>query len=64
MMIGLLFLAAAILGTVYVFFALVRRSASSEAPKGEDALQILNRRYAAGEINAEEYARVKKDLQS
>jgi uncharacterized membrane protein len=63
MMIGLPFLAVAILGAVCLISALVRRSASSGAAQGEDALQILKRRYAAGEINAEEFARVKKDVQ-
>jgi putative membrane protein len=33
-------------------------------PKKDKAVDILRKRYAAGEINAEEFAQKKKDLES
>ncbi|MDA8325039.1 MAG: SHOCT domain-containing protein [Nitrospiraceae bacterium] len=49
-----------ILGIVYLVKALAGRGA---APlKEETPLDILKKRYAKGEIDAEEFARRKKDL--
>jgi putative membrane protein len=50
-----------ILGIVYLVKALAGRGAS---PKEETALDILKKRYARGEIDAEEFARKKRDLES
>ena len=33
-----------------------------DAQRSETALEILNRRYAGGEISKEEYERIKKDI--
>ena len=49
-----------ILGIVYLVKALTGRGAS---PKEETPLDILKKRYAKGEIDAEEFARRKKDLE-
>ena len=57
------FWALVICGIVY----LVKNSSKqiSEEPKKQDAaMDILRKRYAAGEINAEEFAQKKKDLES
>ena len=50
-----------ILGIVYLVKALAGRGAS---PKEETALDILKKRYARGEIDAEEFAKRKRDLES
>lgn len=50
-----------ILGIVYLVKAIAGRGASS---KEETPLDILKKRYARGEIDAEEFARKKKDLES
>lgn len=51
----------AILGIVYLVKAIAGRGVSS---KEETPLDILKKRYARGEIDAEEFARKKKDLES
>ena len=51
-----------ILGIVYLVKAIVGRGAASS--KEETAIDILKKRYARGEIDAEEFARRKKDLES
>lgn len=56
--IHLAFLAAAILGVIWLFKA-VGRPGQSES----DALSILKRRYARGEINSDEYHRMKQELE-
>lgn len=38
------------------------RHGDSREKEGETALKILDRRYASGEINREEYQAMKKDL--
>jgi len=52
-MAGIVFLVKAIIG-----------SRSSTSAKEETAIDILKKRYARGEIDAEEFARRKKDLES
>jgi len=49
-----------ILGIVYLI-KYVAGSAKKEEPK-ETALDILKKRYASGEINKEEFDRIKDDL--
>ena len=52
---------------IYGIFYLVSRVARPSAEivrKEETSIEILKRRYARGEIDAEEYARRKKDLES
>ncbi|MEW6740212.1 MAG: SHOCT domain-containing protein [Nitrospirota bacterium] len=51
-----------ILGIVYLVKAIAGRGAASS--KEETALDILKKRYAKGEIDAEEFARKKRDLES
>lgn len=46
---------------VYLIVALVRGSGRSSTPE-EDAVAILKRRYARGEIGREEYERMRRDL--
>lgn len=62
-MIGLLFWAL----VAYAIFRLIpnlTNRSSGVSRKEETALEILKRRYAKGEIDAEEFARRKKDLES
>jgi putative membrane protein len=62
MLIGLVFWGAVIYGIVYLITRLSK--ARSEEPKREESpLDILKRRYALGEMDAEEYARRRKDLE-
>lgn len=52
---------------IWCFIALIRHSTESGTPKGdvkEFPLDVLKRRYAKGEINPDEFARMKKDLES
>ncbi len=51
-----------ILGIVYLVKALAGKGASSS--KEETPLDILKKRYARGEIDAEEFSKRKKDLES
>ncbi|MCL4536281.1 MAG: SHOCT domain-containing protein [Nitrospirae bacterium] len=51
-----------ILGIVYLVKAIAGRGAASS--KEETPLDILKKRYARGEIDAEEFARRRKDLES
>lgn len=60
---NIIFWALVICGIVYLFKNASKRP--PEAPKKQDeAMAILRKRYAAGEINAEEFAQKKKDLES
>jgi len=45
---------------VWLVIYLTRRAAGSSSQ--QSALDILNQRYARGEISKEEYERVKKDI--
>ncbi len=47
-----------------IFYVILRYARKPEADKGETPLDILKKRYARGEIDAEEFARKKKDLES
>lgn len=54
-----------IIGIILVVVAMVmffRNSKSSPRDKEEDALKILNERYARGDISEEEYLRKKEHL--
>ena len=60
-----------LIGIVVLIFALVRRGGHGDAGgpgttarKQETAREVLDRRYAAGEITREEYQRMKEDLQA
>lgn len=55
-----LFWVLIILGVVFIFKMLSGRSRSVE--KGESALDILQKRYAQGEITKEEFEKIKDDL--
>jgi putative membrane protein len=43
--------------------ALIKWLASSSMPRSESPLEILKARYARGEINKEEYERMRHELQ-
>jgi putative membrane protein len=61
MFMGLLFLL--IIGLIiYLIVKSVRTTKPEAISKEETALEILKIRYAKGEINKEEYDRIKKDL--
>ena len=62
MIFGSIFWLLVIAGVVYLIIKYVKKSDSG--PKNETALDILKKRYAKGEIDAEEFARKKKDLES
>ena len=56
----LLFWILVIIGLVY----LVKMIFGKTRPwQSDDAIDILNRRYAAGEIDREEYERIKKSIE-
>jgi putative membrane protein len=60
---NIIFWVLVICGIVYLFQNASKHP--SEEPKKQDAaMDILRKRYAAGEINAEEFAQKKKDLES
>lgn len=56
----LLLLAGLFVGAASLLVELARRR--STEPRRDPALEILERRYAAGEIAREEYLRVRQDL--
>jgi putative membrane protein len=58
-----LFWIAVIVGIVWLIVYLTRRPATGPGgPGAETALDILNKRYAKGEISSEEYERVKREI--
>jgi len=61
MMIGVVFWALVIYG-LFVFISNRVRHGSKQAGQSEKAMDILKKRYARGEINAEAFARMKTDL--
>lgn len=62
MALALLFWAAVLGGGVYLLNALLRRGRPAATAEKEAPLEILKRRYAAGEINGEEFFRMKAEL--
>lgn len=65
MLFGLLVFAGIILLAVWAIARLARNERqTSNTPSGssEDAITILQRRYARGEITREEYERIRSDL--
>lgn len=63
MIIGIIFWALVICGIFYLISRLAKRL-SEEFRREETPLVILKRRYASGEIDAEEFARRKRDLET
>ena len=64
--VGFLFMAVVLIGVVLLLAGVFRSRPFSPAtapPIGETPLQILDRRFASGEINAEDYKRA-RDLLS
>lgn len=63
MVVGMLFWVLLIVGAVVVVVWAVQRSAAGGNRRvGESALDILNKRYASGEIGREEYEEKKKAI--
>ena len=54
-------IAVIILTTGIVILAVVRKRMKKES-KGNSSLDILEKRYASGEISEEEFNKIKKDL--
>lgn len=53
-----------LVGLIYfILRAVGNRHSFQEGPHRENPLEILKKRYARGEINREEYERMKKDLE-
>jgi len=63
MIAGILFWAVIIYGAIYLLSRLAKNSSGVNA-KQETPIEILKKRYARGEIDAEEFAKRKKDLES
>jgi len=61
--INVLCLALIICTIVYLSKISSKRSIPEEPKKPDEAMDILRKRYAAGEISAEEFAQKKKDLE-
>ena len=59
----LLFWGLVIFGVITAVRALTRSRDDRGALPHETPLEILNKRYASGEIDQEEYQRIKKDLE-
>lgn len=60
---SLVFYVLIIAGIVLLIWWLVRQSTgTAQVPKGKKALEILDERYAKGEISKTEYDKVKKDI--
>lgn len=60
----ILFWAVVIAGVVYLVKWIAAQGEKKGPPPGppESALDILNKRYAKGEISKEDYERIKKDI--
>ena len=56
-----LFLAALVVGVIYMLRHMAHQPGHGEATQ-TSALDLLNQRYAKGEITQEEYKMIKKDL--
>jgi putative membrane protein len=61
MFMGLLFLV--VIGILIYFLIQASKSGKFGGPFTETPLEILKKRYAKGEINKEEYEKIKQDLQ-
>jgi Predicted membrane protein len=61
MIIHLAFTALVIMAAIWMFKALFR--GGHQIDKQTSAVEIVKQRYAKGEINAEEYQRMKKELE-
>lgn len=63
MVLMVLFWIALIGGIIWLIVYLARRSGSTAGtPAAETALDILNKRYARGEITREDYERMKREV--
>lgn len=62
MIMMLFFLLLVVIGIGYLFAHFLWRSSQGELK--ESPMEILKRRYANGELDAEEFARRKKDLEA
>jgi len=60
MIIGFIFCVVFIFSIVYL---LLRTAGYNKTPTAESPLDILKKRYARGEIDAEEFTKIKKDLE-
>ncbi len=58
----ILFWVAIVGGVIWFIVYLVRRPTGTGTGSAETALDILNKRYARGEITSEEYERLKRDI--
>lgn len=47
---------------VWLLLRLVQNTGTQSSQPGESARDVLDRRYASGEINKDEYDRIKQDL--
>lgn len=61
MIIHLAFVALIIMAAIWMFKVVFR--GGHQAPQTTSAVEILKQRYAKGEINSEEYHRIKKELE-
>jgi putative membrane protein len=59
-----IFWIAVIVGLIFLIKWVVQQGREGEPRVKEDALEILNKRYAKGEVDKEEYEQKKKDLLS
>ena len=59
-----LFWIAVIIGLVFLIKWIVQQGKTNEPKAKEDALEILKKRYAKGEIDQEEFEQKKRDLLS
>ncbi len=55
---------AVLVGLVFLIKWIVQQSSGTKPRDKEDALEILKKRYAKGEIDKEEFEQKKKDLLS
>lgn len=62
---GFMWLVVFILAGIGIYFLIqISKSKGSDSSHIETPLDILNRRYAKGDINKEEFDRMKNDLES
>jgi len=57
-----IFWIAVLVGLVFLIKWIVQQSSIGETKDKDDALEILKKRYARGEIDQEEFEQKKKDL--